>query len=346
MNPTGSPLRHLLAATLLLLFAGSLTPLRAADEIGSTQVAPWKDNRTAAFLLMFDDGWPGQLMVAIPELQKRDLTATFYMVPLKGEYKVHADKWAEAIKGGNIIYGNHTMTHQGVRDYEHAQTEIVECTRIIREELQPIPGKPNRLVSFAKPGVPKGKWTLPKEDYERVLAEDNMIKRPTFRDHGAVYHLQELNEMTALADEAIATQGTEYLILHGVERIGSKWQDFWALKQEIFLPLLDYLAEKQATNELWVTDHISWHQYKTEREAASISVLQADEESIELELSASVDPVLYDYPLTLITQVPNAWTECRIIQGEVISQATPSDGKLTYDAFPNGPAVQILPITR
>lgn len=327
---------------LALLFFG--ISLSAAEQIGKSRVANWKDDRTAAFMLMFDDGWPGQLKVGVPALQERQLTATFYMVPNKGEYQQIAAKWAEAIQGGYIIYGNHTMTHQGVRDYEHAQTEIKECTRIIREELQPIPGKPKRLISFAKPGVKKGKWTLPKEDLVRVLEEDNMINRPTFRDHGAIYHLQELEEMTALADKAIATQGTEYLILHGVERIGAKWQDFWALKQDIFFPLLDYLAEKQAAKELWVTDHISWHQYKTEREAATVEVLNANESKIELKLSADVDPELYDHPLTLVTEVPPHWKQCRILQGESESLAVASDGRLTYDAMPNGPRIQLLPI--
>jgi len=320
------------------------TALSATENIGSTRVAAWKDDRTAAFMLMFDDGWPGQVMVAIPELQKRELTGTFYMVPEKGEYKVIAAKWAEAIQGGHIIYGNQTMTHGGVRDYEHAQTEIMECTRIIREDLQPVPGQPKRLISFAQPGVPKGKWTIPKEDLFRVLEEDNMIKRPTFRDHGAVYHLQELEQMTALVDKAIATQDSEYLILHGVERIGAKWQDFWALKQDIFLPLLDYLAEKQATNELWVTDHISWHQYKTEREAAKVDVLKASESEIELALTTSVDAQLYDHPLTLVTSVPAHWKACRVIQGEPTSEVTAVNGKLTFDAVPNGAPIQLTPV--
>ncbi|WP_269538857.1 polysaccharide deacetylase family protein [Cerasicoccus fimbriatus] len=333
-------IRLIFAICILVNFTRTASA-SADDSTGATRVASWKDDRTAAFMLMFDDGWPGQLQVAIPELQKRELTATFYMVPDKGEYKTLAPKWAEAIKGGYIIYGNHTMTHQGVRDYEHAQTEILECTRIIREELQPIPGKPNRLISFAQPGVPKGKWTLPKEDLIRVLEEDNMIKRPTFRGHGAISHLQELEQMTALAEEAIASQGTEYLILHGVERIGSKWQDFWALKQDIFLPLLDYLAEKQAANELWITDHISWHQYETERNAASVKLLQANDSKIELELTASVNPELYDLPLTLITNVPAEWSECQIKQGDRTALVSVTDGKIIYDALPNGATIQI-----
>ncbi len=344
--PSGASNLCRLAGTAFILTLFFAMPAQADVAVGTTRVATWKDDRTAAFMLMFDDGWPGQLLVAIPELQKRALTATFYMVPDKGEYKVHAAKWAEAIKGGGVVYGNHTLTHHGVRDYEHAQTEILECTRILREELQPIAAKPNRLISFAKPGVPKGKWTISKDDLARTLQQDNLISRPPFAGHGAVYHWQELEEMTALGDKAIATKGTEYLILHGVERIGAKWQDFWALKQDIFLPLLDYLQAKQASNELWVTDHISWHQYETERDAATVKTLKVDSSSIELALTSAVDTELYDLPLTLITDVPDDWNECHVIQGESKSLVTAVDGILTYNALPNAPIIKLSPANR
>ena len=47
---------------------------------GDTAVARWKDDRQAAFLLMFDDGWPSHWQVAVPELAKRGMIATFYLV--------------------------------------------------------------------------------------------------------------------------------------------------------------------------------------------------------------------------------------------------------------------------
>lgn len=333
------------AFMLTLISLVTSMPAQTNEPAGTTRVAKWKDDRAAAFLLMFDDGWKGHVEVAIPALQKRKLTGTFYMVPKKNAYLAVLPQWEAAVEGGGVVYGNHTMTHQGVRDYEHARTEIVECTRIIREELQPIPGKPKRLVSFARPGVPKGQWTLSKEDLARVLKEDNMIERPPFKDHGAVYHLQELEEMTDLVDKAIASKGTEYLILHGVERIGATWQDFWPLKQEIFFPLLDCLKEKQDSHELWVTDHITWHQYKTQRDAAKIKILKADEAGIELEFTSQVDPELYDLPLTLITNIPAHWKECQVVQGEFRSRVTAVDGTLTYDVLPNGPSITISPAT-
>ncbi len=326
-------------ALVLLLMAGLASRLPAAT--GDTRVATWRDDRTAVYLLMFDDGWVGQLQVAIPELQKRGLTATFYMVPEKHEYKGVAAKWAEAITGGNVVYGVHTMTHGGVKDLEHARWEIGECARVIREELQP--GKPNRLVSFAQPGVGPGKWNINKEELTLVLQENNLIDRPPFAGHGAIYHWQTLEQMTALGDKAVAAKGMEYLIVHGVERIGAKWQDFWALKQDIFLPLLDYLKAKSDARELWVTDHITWHQYVVERDAATVRTLNVTANGIQLELKSSADSELYDQPLTLVTEVPATWGACTIAQGETTVLATAVNGTLTFDALPNGAPISISP---
>lgn len=331
-------LSRVVVSALLFSFAASL---HAA--VGDTRIATWKDDRTGVFLLMFDDGWIGQVEVAIPELHKRGLAATFYMVPNKGEFKARAALWAEAAKSPLVVYGNHTMTHGGVRDYEHSKTEIGECTRIIRDELQPVPNKPDRLISYARPGVPEGKWTLTREDEDRILRETNSISRGPFGGHGAVFNWKTLEQMTALAEKAIAGKDMNYLIIHGVERLGAGGQDFWALKQDVFFPLLDYFKAKQDSRELWVTDHISWHQYKTERDSASVKTLQIIASGIQLELKSEADPKLYDLPLTLVTEVPAHWRECHVSQGSVQSRATAANGTLIFDATPNGPPISIWP---
>lgn len=327
---------------LLALVGLSFAPSSgAAEPVGTTRVARWKDDRTAVFLLMFDDGWPGQVHVAIPELQKRGLTATFYMVPEKGEYKVYAAKWAEAIKGGGVVYGDHTLTHRGVKSLEIGHKEIGECARIIRE-LQP--GKPKRLVSFAQPGVDPGEWTLTKEEYAMLMKQYNLIDRPPFIGHGAVYHWKTLDEMNALVDKALAAKGMEYLIIHGVEQVGAQYQDFWPLGQDIFFPLLDGLKAKSEKGELWVTDHISQHQYETERDAATVRTLKVLPMGIQLELKCSADPELYDLPLTLVTQVPPDWGACDISQGGMKIRATAKGGVLIFDAVPNGTPISVLPV--
>ena len=306
----------------------------ASAAVGDTKVARWKDDRTAAFLLMFDDGWPSHWQVAIPEMQKRGLIGTFYINPAKGEFKKFEDKWKNEIpKTGVVVFGDHTMTHQGVKDVENAEYEIGECANYIRS----ITKKPKpELVSYAQPGVGEGKWNLNEEDTKTILKKYKLIDRPTFRGHGAVYHLKTTEEMLALADKAVASKGMEYLVIHGVERIEPNWgyQDFWPLKQDVFFPLLDGLKERSEKGELWITDHITQHKYEAQRDTAALNVLRRSPSGIALELTCSVDPELYDGALTLITEVPKSWTKATVTQDDKNTEVEVKDGFLKYDALP------------
>ncbi|HSI09115.1 MAG TPA: polysaccharide deacetylase family protein [Rariglobus sp.] len=311
--------------------------------VGDTRVATWKDNRTAVFMLMFDDGWPSHFQVAVPELEKRGMIATFYICPAKGEFKTQSGSWDKVAKS-KMVLADHTMTHQGVKDMANADYEIGECAAVIRK-LQP--GKENRLVSFGMPGVGPGKWNINSTQLKELLEKHHLVSRPTFDGHGAVYHQKTFEEMIALADKAIAKKGVEYLVAHGVERITPDWgyQDMWPLKQTIFLPLLDALKERSDRGDLWITDHISQYQYATERDGATVKTLKVIANGIQLELKSSADPKFYDLPLTLVTEVPAGWRTCNISQGGGTPvAATAKDGVLTFDATPNGPPISIWPV--
>ena len=309
-------------------------------KVGEARVAKWKDDKTAVFLLMFDDGWPSHWQVAVPELLKRNMTATFYIVPNKGEFKKFEDKWKEVAAQGMTL-GNHTWNHDGFQGLEDSQKEIGDTTKFLYDF---VPGKNPRLMSFALPGV---------KDYDygegnsldKMLKANNLIDRGDFKGHGAVYHWKTTEQMLALADKAIANQGMEYLVIHGVERITPNWhyQDFWALKQDIFLPLLDGLAERRDRGDLWITDHISEYKYDQERAVATLDVLENSAKRIRLNLKTTTDPQLYDAPLTLVVGVPPTWKTCQIEQGDTKITATPKDGNLMFDAMPDGQTVVIAP---
>ena len=64
---------------------------------------------------------------------------------------------------------------------------------------------------------------------------------------------------------------------------------------------------------------------------------------IQLELKSSADPVLYDHPLTLVVEVPAAWRECKVAQGETLLRIQAVDGFVTFDAAPNGPPISVWP---
>ena len=325
-------MRLLLASAITLLLACAIA---SAQSPGETRIAKWKDDRTAVFLLMFDDSWPSHWQVAAPELVKRGLTATFYICPAKGEYKHSIEKWEKELWKQGMVYGVHTMTHGGIKDAAHGEYEIGENASYIRTI---VPHTKDKLVSYARPGTKPGTWNITNEEEAALLKKHQLIDRPPFTGHGAVYHLKTTEEMIALADKAIAASDMEYLVVHGVERVGPvvKYQDFWPLAQAVFFPLLDGLKERSDKGTLWVTDHISYHQYLTERESAEVKVVEATGKSIRLQLTTKADQKLYDQPLTLLTHVPTAWKKCSITQGTQKTSVSVSNGTARYNALPDG----------
>lgn len=334
-------LRRIITLLLALLSAGITSAAEtAAPKIGETRIAKWQGDKTAVFLLMFDDSWPSHFQVAAPELVKRNMTATFYINPAKGEYLKFAKEWEEKLWKQGLVYGNHTMTHKGVKDLENAEYEVGECAQVIRKII----GNENQLVSYAQPGVAKEAWNITADELKQLLVQHRMIDRPPFAGHGAVYHWQTTEQMLALADKAIAAGGMEYLVIHGVERIEPKWgyQDFWALKQDVFFPLLDGLKERSDSGKLWITDHISQHQYETERETAEVKPVVSNEKEIKLKLSCKADPKAYNLPLTLVTTVPADWKQVVVEQGSSKPKVVPvKNGTVTYEALPDSTEILI-----
>jgi hypothetical protein len=191
--------------------------------------------------------------------------------------------------------------------------------------------------------VSKGDWNITPDVEAELLKKHRLVERPTFVDHGAVYHLKTAEDMLVLADKAIASQGMEYLIIHGVERMKPDWgyQDFWPLKQEMFTKLLDGLQEKRDKGKLWITDHISLHQYETQRNTAEVRVIQANDNSIQLEFKCQAETPYYNLPLTFVTQVPLHWKQAKITQREQSTIAVVNKGTIRYDAMPGSIQVEI-----
>ncbi|HCE42694.1 MAG TPA: hypothetical protein DET40_04025 [Lentisphaeria bacterium] len=320
--------------TTYAIFAVSISLLADNPAVGTTEIAKWKDNSKACFMIMFDDSWPSHYQVAVPELVKRKMTATFYINPGKGEYKAKKADWEgeKAVWKSGMAYGNHTMSHDGMQNLKDAEWEIQECNKII---LDLIPGKNPRLISWGRPGVKD--WNISKEETKAILERNYLIDRPTFDNHGVVYHLKTADQMFALADKAIKDGGMEYIIAHGVERgpdMNWGYQDFWAWKQDQFKAVLDGLAERRDRGDLWITDHISYHKYEKERQQGKVETIAADNSKIRLKLTSQANPELYDSPLTLRTAVPKAWTKCKIQQKDKTTTVDVKDGIAQFDSLP------------
>jgi peptidoglycan/xylan/chitin deacetylase (PgdA/CDA1 family) len=88
-------------------------------QAASIKVLPW-NNHPAALSLTFDDSRAVHLDVVIPELNKRHLRGTFFLIVSK---TTRIDDWRKARLQGHEI-GNHSVTHEHPADLNKAGEEL------------------------------------------------------------------------------------------------------------------------------------------------------------------------------------------------------------------------------
>src|ERR1700722_16738908 len=96
--------KFILGWFLLLIF---LFPLTSYAKDVPLTVIPWNGYK-AALSMTYDDADPIHLDVAVPELAKRHLRGTFFMI--EGNLS-RIDEWKHILDSGQEI-GNHTVTHR------------------------------------------------------------------------------------------------------------------------------------------------------------------------------------------------------------------------------------------
>ncbi|WP_162525149.1 InlB B-repeat-containing protein [Rariglobus hedericola] len=316
----------------------------AHAAIGDSQVARWKDNKTACFLLMFDDSCPSHFQVAIPEMVKRGMIGTFYVNPGGSGYTSNAAQWNTVIPQLGMVYGNHTWSHANTTTLVGMEDEIRKCWEVIRNIYYPGDTSPH-LISYGQPGV--NTWFSYGQPLTDILNNYNMISRPEFIAGKAPFTgINTLPELLAVADTAITQKGMGYTIFHGLQRRPSEGdpdqggQDFWAFDKDVYRRFLDGLKTRRDGGDLWITDPISYHKYEKERNSATITVTAATSSLVTLTLTTTTN-ALYDLPLTVNTQVPSAWRAATVVQGAKTVSVPVSNGSIRYDALPNGGTVSI-----
>ncbi len=314
-----------LPAALLLFGLARL----AAAEPGETHILKWKDGKKAAFTLGFDDSAPSQLKNAIPELEKRKIVGTFYLVTGNKLYESLKPKWEAAAKSPFVVIANHTFTHKGASTAEELDPELAKCNEVLYA-LRPERKQPY-LLAFGKPGgVP---WKVTDAEVQAALEKHHLINRPPFA--GPPLSYKSIEQTLAVVDKALAKGELGYLVFHGVDG------DWLATPMDWFTAILDKL--EQHRGDLWLTDSASAAKYAKERDTSEVKVIEFGPKRIRVALTSAADPTLYDEPLTLSTEVPTAWKSCHVVQGSRKADTVVAEGAARYDVVPGGGEITLTP---
>jgi peptidoglycan/xylan/chitin deacetylase (PgdA/CDA1 family) len=141
-----------------------------------------------------------------------------------------------------------------------------------------------------------------------------------------------LEEMKGWVDTSVASGTRLVLVIHGIEGVG-----YQPLQTNKVRGFFDYLKAQES--RVWVATYQDGAKYMRERMRSTVTTKQAGN-AIEVTVKHSLDPKLYDLPLTARTSVPADWTTVQVRQGNQThtapAQRAGSESYVQYRIAPNG----------
>ncbi len=251
------------------------TPENSAAPVAkhdTTKSFRWPAGKIAAVSLAYDDALNSQLDVAVPQLNKAGLKASFYLPIAAPTLQTRQNDWrAVAAKGHEL--GNHSLFHQCrkslpgrdwvsvTRDLDTiSAAEMAEQVRLANVFLHALDGKTARTYTApCTDALAQGQPYLP------LLAGDFVAMKTHVG--GVISHMQTLDlqhvpvltpsnvsgaELIALVKQAGAAGGMINFTFHGVGG------DHLAVSREAHQQLIDFLA---ANPQYWTTTFIEQMRY-------------------------------------------------------------------------------------
>jgi len=209
-------------------------------------VVPW-NGYTGAVSLTFDDGDPIHLDLVIPEMQKRGLKGTFFLIAGNTSRQ---EEWKKAAHDGMEI-GNHSMNHRRTAELS-ADDEITEVDSA-GEILKELSGQP--VMTFAYPFVEITDGLKARIEKNCIAARGgygqhyyNPESQPDWLNISSQTTMTEydIEKYKSWIDQAMYSGSWTVFMIHAVE--GSAW--YQPVPKSTFLAVLDYLKENEKS--LWV----------------------------------------------------------------------------------------------
>jgi hypothetical protein len=225
----------------------------------------WPDGKKAAVSITYDDGWPSQLDLAIPQLEKRGIRGTFFITPGIPFVNERRADWRRVFENSHEV-ANHTWSHPcdklpnftaeqfaaeqtGIAeqwlndniDYDEFRTYAFICGIT---KLGPEPGAQERYLDLVRKTflAARAGGGGPTSQGE-VLADPYLIaaQAATWANNDATKSIQ-------YCEQAISSGGWAILIFHNIVHGPAKTDADTSI--EVHTEILDYLVCKR--NEFWI----------------------------------------------------------------------------------------------
>jgi len=232
----------------------------------------------------------------------------------------------DAAKGYEIA--SHSITHATMPGLDEANIryELEKSKEEIRNHLGdkytlsaevPYGYEDDRVMQIAYKIYPALRNRMPEPFLKEIDRASKTLPHPSDKDYvqwqRGPLHATPLSLMESWVDTAAANKDTWLvLVFHGIDSLGWEWTPIPKLEE-----YFNYIKKHQ--DKLWVATFGDVTKYMREREHAKVDARQSGN-AISIDLTHSLDPVMYNLPLTLKTYIPEKWTTVTVTQGQITQQ--------------------------
>jgi peptidoglycan/xylan/chitin deacetylase (PgdA/CDA1 family) len=326
-------------------------------------IAPWYGFKKAACSLTFDDGTLDQYMVAFPEMERRNLKGTFFLITrfirrcywMDEETKRLLFSWDQARQlshAGHEI-GSHSLTHKDLtKKGVNIERELGSSFMKIKRELPSL-----SAVTLAWPYWRSNEECriVASEYYLSARAGTGLIDSYAERNIGnpdsrtinlfAVDSLcirnSEIDKPWKSYSYRIHEEGGWFVLcFHGIDdgRIDIEGLGWEPITLSRFKEILDHIQEM----DFWIAPFGTVSRYIRERVAASLSLKAARNGYFVVTLEDGLDDTVYNQPLSIEMRLPEKWEKIRVSQRRIaMDHHISKEGYLRFSALPDGSEIYI-----
>lgn len=331
---TTSNFKRAATAALALAWVGSTA---AKDAVPSARIAQFSGDRAAAISYTFDDGLRDQFTLAVPILNEVGFKATFFVIPSKtaetpeeGEQRqnnpdVHQQwggiSWPELKEMSNQGHeiASHTMSHRNMAKIPFAdvEAELGKAYETIKTRI----GKPPLTLAFP--------YNQSTPEVQAAALKYHVAYRSFQLGTGGKSTAESLNTW---ADKLVRDKKWGIIMTHAVTHGYAEMSS-----PEVLRGHFKYVKAHEW--DVWVDTFSNIARYDKEQNDAKLQVA-GTAGNLTCTLGSTLDPALYDVPLTIVIDAAKATSAKAERTGKPLPTRVGND--LIYvDAAPSTQAITV-----
>lgn len=338
------------SALLGLLLIGELAFAAPGDSV----ISRWKDGRAAAVTLTYDDppvsGFQSLRDYWAPCHKQLQIRGTVAVVTDPDADKQTWDDMRTIWNQGWLDFAAHTVTHPTLSQLSEPEIhcEYAQCNRHL----------------FALTGVLPRALVYPYGNYsplaQQIASQYYVSARSTIQggnapDTNDYYEIRtqyvvsdtQPDDVNGWFNDALAKSEWLVLMSHAVRGIDDGWEP---ATKSVYERIFQLTRSNMDSGYVWTDFYENVALYLRERNLSRVvSQMSGDAIEVNLTYANRLDPLIYNQPLTIVTEVPRHWRSVVIhlsqARQETLAVRTTADGKarVMFEVIPDTGVVRIVP---